>query len=138
LWRWENGEAKLGFLTIVDGESLKEERSESRSGTSTDGVEDEETLESSALVSKLSDSVKAEIDDFLTNGVMASGEIVGGVFLTGDELLWMEELSVGTCSNLVNDGWLQVEENASWNMLSSSGLGEESVEGIVSSTDRFV
>ena len=138
MWRWENGETKLGFLTIVDGESLKEERSESRSGTSTDGVEDEETLETSALIGELSDSIEAEIDDFLTNGVMASGEIVGGVFLTGDELLWMEELSVGTCSNLVNDGWLQVEENASWNMLSSSGLGEEGVESIITTTDGFI
>jgi hypothetical protein len=39
-------------------------------------------LESCALVSKLSDSVKAEIDDFFTNGVMTSGEVVGGIFLS--------------------------------------------------------
>ncbi len=77
-----DGESELGFLTIIDGESLEEERSETGSGTSTDGVEDEESLETCALIGELSDSVKAEIDDFLTNGVMSSGEVVSGVFLS--------------------------------------------------------
>lgn len=82
LWGWVDGESELGFLTVVNGKSLEEEGSESRSGTSTDGVEDEETLETSALISKLSDSVEAEIDDLLTNGVMSSGEVVGGILFT--------------------------------------------------------
>ena len=77
-----DGETKLGLLTVIDGESLEEERSETGSGTTTDGVEGEETLETSALIGKLSDSVEAEIDDFLTNGVMSSGEVVGGIFLS--------------------------------------------------------
>jgi hypothetical protein len=29
LWGWIDGETKLGFLTIIDGESLEEERSKS-------------------------------------------------------------------------------------------------------------
>ena len=28
VWRWVDGETELGFLTVVDGESLEEERSE--------------------------------------------------------------------------------------------------------------
>ena len=138
LWGWVDGETELGFLTVVDGKSLEEERSETGSGTSTDGVEDEETLETSALIGKLSDSIEAEIDDFLTNGIMSSGEVVGGVFLSGDELLWMEELSVGTGSNLIDNGWLEIEEDGSWDVLTSSGFGEESVEGIVTTTNGFV
>jgi hypothetical protein len=39
-------------------------------------------LETCALISELSDSVEAEIDDFLTNGVVSSGEVVGGIFLS--------------------------------------------------------
>merc|ERR1740138_76433 len=50
LWGWVDGETELGFLTVIDGESLEEERSESGSGTSSNSVEDEETLESSALI----------------------------------------------------------------------------------------
>ena len=82
LWGWIDGESELGFLTIVDGKSLEEERSETGSGTTTDGVENEETLETSALIGKLSDSVEAEIDDFFTNGVVTSGEVVGSIFFS--------------------------------------------------------
>ena len=39
-------------------------------------------VETSALIGKLSDFVEAEIDDFLTNGVMSSGKVVGSVFFT--------------------------------------------------------
>jgi len=82
LWGWVNSETELGFLTVVNRESLEEERSESGSSTSTDGVEDEETLETSALIGKLSDSVEAEINDLLTNGIMSSSEIVGSILFT--------------------------------------------------------
>ena len=82
LWGWVDGETELGFLTVINGKSLEEKGSESGTGSSTDGVEDEETLETSALIGKLSDSVKAEIDDFFTNGVMSSGEVVGGIFFS--------------------------------------------------------
>merc|ERR1711896_16626 len=103
LWGWVDGETELGFLTIINGKSLEEEGSKSRSGTTTDGVENEETLKTCALIGKFSDSVEAEIDDFFTNGVVTSGEVVGGIFLTRDELLWMEELSVSSSSNFIND-----------------------------------
>ena len=138
LWGWVNGETELGLLSVVDGKSLEKERSKSRSGTSTDGVEDEETLETSALIRELSDSIEAEIDDLLTNGVMSSGEVVGSIFLSGDKLLWMEELSVGSSSNLINDSWLEIEENCSWDVLTGTSLGEEGVESIVTTTDRLI
>jgi hypothetical protein len=50
LWGWVDGEAELGLLSVVDGESLEEKRSKTRSGTTTDGVEDKETLKTSALI----------------------------------------------------------------------------------------
>jgi len=138
LWGWVDGETELGLLTVIDGESLKEERTETGSGTTTDGVENEETLKTGTLVSKLSDSVETEIDDFFTNGVMTSGEVVGSVLFTRDKLLWMEELSVGTSSDLIDDGWLEIEEDASWDVLSSTSLREEGVEGIITTTDGLV
>ena len=138
LWGWVHGETELGFLTVVDGESLEEERSETRSGTTTDGVEDKETLKTSALIGELSDSVEAEINNFLTNGVVTSGEVVGGIFLTRDELLWMEELSVGSGSDLIDNGWLEIEEDSSWDVLTSTSLGEEGVESVITTTDGFI
>jgi hypothetical protein len=95
-------------------------------------------LETSALISELSDSVEAEIDDFLTNGVVTSGEVVGGIFLTRDELFWMEELSVGTSSDFINDSWFQIEEDASWDVFTSTSLREEGVESIITTTDGLI
>ena len=138
LGRWVDGESELGFLTVVDGESLEKERSESRTGTSSNSVEDEETLKSSALVGELSDSVKAEINNFLTNSVMSSGEVVGSVFLSGNELFWMEELSVCSGSDLIDDGWLEIKENASWDVLTSTSFGEEGIKSIITTTNGFV
>jgi len=138
LWGWIDGESELGFFTVIDGKSLEEKGSESGTGSSTDGVEDEETLETSALIGKLSDSVEAEINDFLTNGVMSSGEVVGSIFFTGDELLWVEQLSVGSGSNLIDNSWFEIEEDSSWDVFTSTSLGEEGVESIVTTTDGFI
>jgi len=138
LWGWVDSESELGLLSVINGESLEEEGSESRSGTSTDGVEDEESLETSALISELSDSVEAKVNNLLTNGVVTSGEVVSGILLSGDELLWMEELSVGSSSDLIDNGWLEIEEDGSWDVLASSGLGEEGVESIITSSDSLI
>jgi len=95
-------------------------------------------LETSTLIGKLSDSVEAEVDNFFTNGVMTSGEVVGGVFLSGDELFGVEQLSVGTGSDLIDDSGLKIEEYTSGDMFSSSGLTEEGVESIITSSDGLV
>jgi len=69
---------------------------------------------------------------------MTSGEVVGGIFLTGDELLRMEELSVGSGSDFVDNGGFEIEEDGSGNVLSGTSLGEEGVEGVVTTTDSLV
>jgi len=138
LWGWVDGETELGFFTVIDRESFEEEGSESRSGTTTDGVEYEETLETSTLISKLSDSVKTEIDDFFTNGVMSSGEVVSSILFTGDQLFWVEELSVGTSSDFVNNGWFEIKEDTSGDVFTGTGFTEEGVESIITTTNGFV
>ena len=62
-------------------------------------------METSTLIGKLSDSVKTEVDNFFTNGVVTTSKVVGGIFLTRDELFRMEELSVGTSTNFIDDSW---------------------------------
>ena len=135
---WVDGESELGLLTVIDGESLEEEGSETGTGTTTDGVEDKESLETSALISELSDSVEAEVNNLLTDGVVTTGEVVGGIFLTRDELLGVEKLSVGASSDLIDDGWLEIEEDSAGNVLASTSLGEEGVESIVTTTDSLI
>jgi hypothetical protein len=135
---WVNSESELGFLAVIDGQSLEEERSESGSGTTTNSVEDEEALEASALVSKFPDSVEAEIDDFLSDGVMATSEVVSGIFLSGDELFGMEELSISSSSDFIDDSRFKIEEDASGDVFAGTSLREESVEGIITATDGLI
>jgi len=50
----------------------------------------------------------------------------------------VEQLSVGTGSDLIDYGRLEVKEDGSWDVLASSSLAEEGVEGIVSSSDGLI
>ena len=97
LGRGVHGEAELGLLAVVDGQALQQQGTQTGTGTTTDGVEDQEALQTSAVVSQLADAVQAQVDDLLTNGVVTTGVVVGGIFLTGDQLLGVEQLTVCTC-----------------------------------------
>ena len=138
LWGWVDGEAELGLLSVINGKSLEEKGTKTGSGTTTDGVEDEESLETSALIGELSDSVEAEVNNLLTDGVVTTGEVVGGILLTGDKLLWVEELSVGAGSDLIDDGRLEIEEDSAGDVLASTGLREEGVESIITSSNSLI
>lgn len=49
-WSWVNCEFELGFLAIIGGETLKQKRSETRTGSTTERVEDQETLKRRAII----------------------------------------------------------------------------------------
>ena len=57
LGSWVDGELQLGFLTVVDAQPFHKEGGEAGAGTTTEGVEDEESLETGTLVSQFPDSV---------------------------------------------------------------------------------
>ena len=133
-----NGETQLGFLAVVNGKSLQEEGAETGTSTTTNGVENHETLETSTVVSELSDTVEAKVNDFLTNGVVASGEVVGSIFLTGDQLLGVEQLAVGSGSDFIDHSGFKIEEHAAGHVLAGTSFGEESVESIITSTDSLI
>ena len=101
LWRWIDGKLELGLLAIINAEPLHQQRGESRSGTSAEAVEDEESLESSTLVSQLASTIQNKVNDLLADGVMASGVVVGGVFLASNQLFWMEQLPIGASTYLI-------------------------------------
>jgi len=131
-------EAQLGLPTIVYGEALKQQAAEARAGATANRVVDEEALQPRAVVRQLPDAVQAQIHNLLPDRVVPARKVVRGVLLTGDELLGMEELTVGARADLVNQGWLQVDEDTPGNVLACTGLGEERVERIVTAADRLV
>ena len=64
--------------------------------------------------------------------VMATGEIVGSIFLAIDELLRVEELAISSSPDFVNNSRLKIYENSTRDMLPSSSFAEECVECIIS------
>lgn len=70
LGRWVNGEPKLGFLSIINGKPLKQQRSQPGSGTPTHGVEDQESLEPGTVIRKLPNPIQAQIYDLLPNCIV--------------------------------------------------------------------
>jgi len=138
LWCWVDGELQFGFLTVINGKTFHQEGSETRTGTTTEGVEDQETLETGTLISQFSDSVEDKIDDFFTNGVVTSGVVVGSIFFTSDQLFWMEELSVSTSTDFINNSWFQINKDGTWDVFASTSFGEKGVERVITTTDGLV
>jgi hypothetical protein len=101
LWSWVDSKLQLGLLAIVYRQLFHEQGGESRSGTTTKGVEDQETLQTSALISEFSDAVQDQVHDFLTNGVVTTCIIVRGILLASDQLFWVEQLAVGASADLI-------------------------------------
>merc|ERR1719316_2064399 len=111
---------------------------ESRTRASTTGVEHHEALEARAVVGELAQTVQDQIHDLLSNSVVATGEVVGSILLTGDQLFRVEQLTVSTCADLIDHRRLQVHEDAPRHVLAGARLGEEGVERVITATDRLV
>ena len=58
LRRRVDGEAQLGLLAVVDGKALEQEGAEAGAGAAADGVEDQEALQTRAVVGELADAVQ--------------------------------------------------------------------------------
>jgi len=126
-----DAEVELRLLAIVRRETLEQERAEARARTSANGVEDEEALEAIALVSKLSNAVQGGVEKILADSVVATGVVIGRVFLATDQLIRVEELGIGTIANLVNDRGLEVDHDSTRDILARAGLGEHSLEALI-------
>jgi len=50
----------------------------------------------------------------------------------------VEQLSIGTGSDFIDNGGFEIEEDGSGDVLTSTSLGEEGVEGVVTTTDSLI
>jgi len=71
-------------------------------------------LQTSAVVCQLADTVQAKVDDLLADGVVTTGKVVGGILLARDELLWVEQLTVGAGPDLIDHSWLQKNDKTQY------------------------
>lgn len=109
-------EFQLALLAIVDGKTLHQESTETRSSTTAEGVEDQETLETGAVVCNTANLVENIIDQLFSNGVVATSVVVGGIFLACDHVLRVEESTVGTGADLIDDIGLKVAVDGAGNV----------------------
>lgn len=63
---------ELRLFTIVGRQSLEKKCTETRSSTTTEGVENKEALEATAVVRKPADLVHSRVDKLLPNRVVAT------------------------------------------------------------------
>jgi hypothetical protein len=101
-------------------------------------MEDHESLQTSAVVSKLADAVQYEVYDLLADSVVATGVVVGSILLTRDDLLRMVQLTISSSADLIAHSRLKIDKDTTRNVLTSTGLREERVEGVITTTDGLV
>jgi hypothetical protein len=101
-------------------------------------MEDHESLQTSAVVGKLADAVQYEVHDLLADSVVATGVVVGSILLTRDDLLRMVQLTISSSADLIAHSRLKVDKDTTRNVLTSTGLREERVEGVITTTDGLV
>ena len=80
------------------------------------------------LTGNTSNSVNDIVDHLLSNGVVTTGVVVGGILLTTDQQLRVEKVAVFASSDLVDRRGVEIDEQRSRNMLAAAGLGEEGLE----------
>jgi len=67
-----NAELELGFLSVIGRKTLKQESTETGTSTTTERVEDEEALETGAVIGQTPDLVHNLIDLFFSYGVVTT------------------------------------------------------------------
>jgi len=65
-------------------------------------------------------------------------KVIGGILLTSNQLLRVEQLTVRSSANFIDDSRLQIHKHGARHMLAGTRLAEESVESIVATADSLV
>lgn len=74
----------------------------------------------------------------VVTGIMATGKVVGSIFLATDELFRVEELAVYSSPHFIDDSRLKINKNSAGDVLPCTSFTEKGVEGIVSSANSLV
>jgi hypothetical protein len=99
---WEDGESLHDSVGIFLSDLRDKEGTHTRTGTTTEGVGDLETLETIATFGFFPDNVEDGVDEFSTFGVMTFGPIVTSTSLSKDKVVGSEELTERSSSDRVH------------------------------------
>lgn len=112
-----DAELQLALLAVVERQALHEQSTETGTGTTTERVEDQETLETSAAIGNTANTVQNLVDQLLADGVVATSVVVGGILLASDHLLGVEQRAVGTGADLIDDVGLEIAVDGTGDVL---------------------
>ena len=98
---WINGKFQFGSLIEIHRESLHKHRCETRSSASSKGMKHQKSLKTCAVFCHLTNSVQSIVDNFFANSIVAASIIICSVFLSCDQLRWMEKFFVGSSSDFI-------------------------------------
>jgi hypothetical protein len=143
-----HAEFEFWFLAIVCGKTIEEKGTKAGACPSTESMEDEEPLQSRAIVSKTSDFISHSVDDLFPDCVMTSSifkrvnidqskkvnfalTVASSILLSSDQSLGMEECPIGTRPNFIDDIRFKINVKRSGDVFSAAGLREESGEAAI-------
>jgi hypothetical protein len=129
--RWRDSEGELRLASVVDRETLQKEGSKTRTSSTTSSMEDEESLKTSAAISKLANAIKDRINNLLSSSVVTTGIVVSSVLLPANDLFRMIKSTVRAVANSITDRRLQIDKDGTWDVLSRTRLAEKGGKGIV-------
>jgi hypothetical protein len=92
-------------------------------------------LEAGAVVGKLANAVKDQVNNLLSDRVVAAGIVVGSIFLSVDDLLRVIETLVMSSTDFVANSWFQVDVDGTRDVLATLGFTKERRERIVTATN---
>merc|ERR1719189_1807930 len=121
----------LTLLAVVDSNTFKNERTETRTSTASYSVVNNKPLHVVTVVNKLSQTVIDLIQNFFSHGVVTTREVVGGIFLSVKQELGMKHLSVVAITDIINHRGFQVHGDLTRYILTGAGLFEEGCEVLV-------
>lgn len=126
-----DAEFQLRLLAIVHRETLHQQSTETGTGTTTERVEDQESLETSAVVGNPADLVENLVDHLLSNGVVTTSIVVRGILLARDHVLGVEKATVGAGADLIDHIGLEITVDGTGNIFALASFREESAESVV-------
>jgi hypothetical protein len=120
-----DAELELALLAIVHRQTLHQQCTKARAGTTTEGVEDQEALQTRAVVGNTAHFVQNLVNELLADGVVTTSIVVRRVLLASDHLLGVEQAAVGTGADLIDDIGLEIAVDGAGDIFALASLGEE-------------
>lgn len=121
-------ELQLRSLAVLHAEALHQQGREAGARAASKRVEDEEALQARAHLREAAHSLHHHVNHFLSHSVVAASVVVGSVLLAGNQLLRVEQLTIGASANFVCRRKARMQAGASASGPMAQGLPKRTTD----------